>query len=83
MKKGTSQFAKGPSVVTHIEHSIVFSFWKKSLDLVGDILKDDGVRYCRVDGSLSLSQRKSVLSDFRDNSDIGVLIMTLGTGAVG
>ena len=63
--------------------SIVFSFWKKSLDLIGDLLKANGIRYCRVDGSLSLGKRKTVLAEFQANPEVGVLIMTLGTGAVG
>jgi SWI/SNF-related matrix-associated actin-dependent regulator of chromatin subfamily A3 len=63
--------------------SIIFSFWKKSLDLVGELFAANEVRYCRVDGSLSLGRRKTVLSEFQRNHEVGVLLMTLGTGAVG
>ncbi|KAH0563506.1 hypothetical protein GP486_001927 [Trichoglossum hirsutum] len=65
------------------EKSIIFSFWKKSLNLVGDLFKANDVRYYCVDGSLSLGKRKAVLSEFQGSQEVGVLIMTLGTGAVG
>jgi len=65
------------------QYSIVFSSWKKSLDLIGDLFEANGVRYCHVDGSLSLGKRKAVLSEFQANQEVGVLVMTLGTGAVG
>jgi SWI/SNF-related matrix-associated actin-dependent regulator of chromatin subfamily A3 len=68
---------------TNSQYSIVFSFWKKSLDLVGELFKANGVQYCHVDGSLSLGKRKTVLLEFQENQEVGILIMTLGTGAVG
>ncbi|KAF2141618.1 uncharacterized protein K452DRAFT_298308 [Aplosporella prunicola CBS 121167] len=63
--------------------SVVFSFWKRTLDIVGDLLRDNNIPYFRVDGSLSSSARKSVLSEFQISTDTTVLLMTLGTGAVG
>lgn len=50
---------------------------------MGDLFKANGVCYCRVDGSLPLGQRKKVLTEFQENPEVGVLAMTLGTGAVG
>ncbi|KAH8892451.1 hypothetical protein GQ53DRAFT_861762 [Thozetella sp. PMI_491] len=67
----------------HAGKSIVFSFWKKTLDIVQDMLVNQGVSFCRVDGSLSPSKRRTVLKRFQENPSISVLLMTLGTGAVG
>jgi SWI/SNF-related matrix-associated actin-dependent regulator of chromatin subfamily A3 len=36
-----------------------------------------------IDGSLSLAERIKVLKDFRSTSGANILLMTLGTGAVG
>jgi SNF2 family DNA or RNA helicase len=36
-----------------------------------------------IDGDLSLNDRKKVLKDFRAADGANVLLMTLGTGAVG
>lgn len=63
--------------------SIVFSFWKKSLDIVGSMFDDKHIPYLRVDGTLPHSQRKRVLMQFQAADQGMVLLMTLGTGAVG
>ena len=63
--------------------SIVFSSWKKTLKLVGELLGSHAIRYDLIDGSLSLSDRLKVLKDFRSPAGANVLLMTLGTGAVG
>jgi SWI/SNF-related matrix-associated actin-dependent regulator of chromatin subfamily A3 len=63
--------------------SIVFSFWKKSLDLVAYYFTARGIPLVRIDGSVSLAERRKVLSDFHAKQEIRVLLMTLGTGAVG
>jgi SWI/SNF-related matrix-associated actin-dependent regulator of chromatin subfamily A3 len=63
--------------------SIVFSSWKKSLDIVGAMFDDKHIPYLRVDGTLPHSQRKRVLTQFQIADQGMVLLMTLGTGAVG
>ncbi|KAI1451391.1 SNF2 family N-terminal domain-containing protein [Annulohypoxylon moriforme] len=63
--------------------SIVFSCWKKTLCLVEELLQNHGIRCVMVDGSLPLTQRIKVLQEFRSSSGANILLMTLGTGAVG
>ncbi|KAI1205005.1 SNF2 family N-terminal domain-containing protein [Annulohypoxylon truncatum] len=63
--------------------SIVFSCWKKTLCLVEKLLHSHGIRCVMIDGSLPLAQRVKVLKDFRSLSGANILLMTLGTGAVG
>ncbi|KAF2267626.1 hypothetical protein CC78DRAFT_511815 [Lojkania enalia] len=63
--------------------SIVFSCWKKTLKLVGDLFKYCNIRYDMIDGSLALNERLKVLKDFRSPDGANILLMTLGTGAVG
>lgn len=63
--------------------SIVFSCWTRSLDLVGKLLQARGIRFARIDGSLTLSQRQRMLEDFENDSSVSILIMTTGTGATG
>ncbi|KAI0123677.1 SNF2 family N-terminal domain-containing protein [Xylariales sp. AK1849] len=65
------------------EKSIIFSFWKSSLDLIETIFLREGVKFRRVDGSLHTSQRVQRLLDFRQDPSIRVLLMTLGTEAAG
>lgn len=63
--------------------SVVFSFWKRTLDIVGKLFTANGINFLRVDGSLPFAARKTVLSEFQTSSEKTVLLMTLGTGAVG
>ncbi|TDZ38462.1 DNA repair protein RAD5B [Colletotrichum spinosum] len=63
--------------------SIAFSSWKKTLDLAGQLLTSHGIKFCCIHGSLSLSKRLKVLQEFRGPMGPSVLLMTMGTGAVG
>ncbi|KAI1374362.1 SNF2 family N-terminal domain-containing protein [Hypoxylon crocopeplum] len=64
------------------EKSVVFSFWIRSLDAVARLLTAHNINFRQIDGSLPDTQRKQMLSEFLDPS-VQVLLMTLGTGAVG
>ncbi|OTA95555.1 hypothetical protein M434DRAFT_393615 [Hypoxylon sp. CO27-5] len=64
------------------DKSIVFSFWIRSLDAVAKLFTEHNITFRRIDGSLPVSQRRQILSEFCDPS-VKVLLMTLGTGAVG
>ncbi|KAK6829653.1 P-loop containing nucleoside triphosphate hydrolase [Apiospora arundinis] len=63
--------------------SIIFSSWKKTLRLVSRLFTSYGIRHKTIDGSLPSGERIKVLKDFRSFSGTNVLLMTLGTGAVG
>lgn len=60
----------------------MFSFWTATLDLLGQHLKARSISYLRVDGDVTHIARFRILEDFRNN-DVPVLLMTVGTGAVG
>lgn len=61
----------------------MFSAWSKTLGLVSDLLRSHGIANRFIHGSISLNDRLKVLEDFRSPSGPNVLLMTLGTGAVG
>ncbi|EFX01322.1 DNA repair and recombination protein rad5c [Grosmannia clavigera kw1407] len=56
---------------------------KRTLDLLASHLKDAGIRYLRVDGSLTNRVRQDSLREFAQDADVRVLIMTTGTGGIG
>ncbi|CAG9975897.1 unnamed protein product [Clonostachys byssicola] len=66
-----------------IVKAVIFSFWKTTLDVVGDALEARGVKYLRVDGNVSPKKRNTILLDFQNRSAWRVLIMTFSTGSVG
>jgi SNF2 family DNA or RNA helicase len=63
--------------------SIVFSCWTRSLDLVAQHLALQQIKYARIDGTYSLSQRQKILSDYHTDTGTLILLMTTGTGAIG
>ncbi|KAK2762331.1 hypothetical protein FQN54_001341 [Arachnomyces sp. PD_36] len=65
------------------DKSIIFSFWKQSLDLVSKLFHENGILFARVDGTMNPPQRRSALAQFQNNSSVRVLLMTIGTGAIG
>jgi SWI/SNF-related matrix-associated actin-dependent regulator of chromatin subfamily A3 len=82
-EKGNGELYVHTKLALLIVASVVFSFWKRSLDIAGALLTAKGIPFLRVDGSLPFSKRKTMLDQFQDQNDITVLLMTLGTGAVG
>lgn len=65
-----------------VQPSIVFSAWIRSLDAVASLFTEHDITFRRVDGGILHAKRKKMLSEFRDPS-VRVLLITLGTGAVG
>ncbi|KAI1175183.1 SNF2 family N-terminal domain-containing protein [Nemania sp. FL0916] len=63
--------------------SIIFSCWKKTLHLFGQLLQRHSIRYNMIHGSMPLPERLKVLTDYRSPMGTNILLMTLGTGAVG
>ncbi|KAF5549978.1 hypothetical protein FNAPI_7895 [Fusarium napiforme] len=65
------------------EKSIVFSCWKKTLFLVSNLLSHHSIRHGIIHGSRTLAERTKALKEFQSKTGPGILLMTLGTGAVG
>lgn len=63
--------------------SIIFSSWKKTLYIIAALLTAHRIPFVQIDGSLPLPERRRILNNFEENGQILVLLMTLGTGAVG
>lgn len=53
------------------------------LDLVGIALKQNEIPFCRLDGSMSRSQREQTLAEFATNPSIFVILVSLMAGGVG
>ncbi|KAJ5373530.1 hypothetical protein N7517_005536 [Penicillium concentricum] len=62
---------------------VVFSSWKKTLLIVAELFSSKGIKYSMIEGSLSLSKRLQELQKYQNQMETNVLLMTLGTGAVG
>lgn len=65
------------------EKSIVFSCWKKTLSFVSTLLSHHSIEYRIIHGSRTLAERTKALKEFQSKNGPSILLMTLGTGAVG
>lgn len=63
--------------------SIVFSYWRESLDMMSFALDRSGVKYVRVDGTMTAKQRRNELSKFKLDRRVRILLFTFSTGAAG
>lgn len=70
--------------LTICAHSIIFSCWTRTLDLVETYLLRNQIPFLRIDGEILLSKRQKILDDFAEPaSRERVMLMTTGTGAFG
>lgn len=53
------------------------------LYLIEKAFQEAEITSVRIDGTLSLKERDSVLKDFETNPNISVLLISIGTGSVG
>lgn len=63
--------------------SVVFSFWKSTLDLAAAALAEEGFTCLQIDGKTPTVQRSVTLKHFSDLKTEAVLLMSLSCGAVG
>lgn len=53
------------------------------LYLIETAFREAEITSVRLDGTLSLKERKSVLKDFETKPNISVLLISIGTGSLG
>ncbi|XJO72122.1 hypothetical protein BDV3_001515 [Batrachochytrium dendrobatidis] len=63
--------------------SVVFSQWTRMLDLVEISMREHGINFVRMDGSLSQKNREKVLHTFKTDDTVTVLLATLRSTGVG
>ncbi|KAL4886206.1 SNF2 family N-terminal domain-containing protein [Aspergillus karnatakaensis] len=66
----------------HADKIIVFSFWKRALCILASLLERRNLPALLIDGSISTKRREDIIRTF-ENPGNNILLMTLGTGAVG
>jgi hypothetical protein len=80
----SSSVAKGRSGLDPPpEKAIVFSQWTAMLDLLEPRLREAGIPFRRVDGTMSLAARERALSEFEEKPDVTVILMSLKAAGLG
>lgn len=63
--------------------SVIFSGWTSHLDLIELALKDAGIRFTRLDGSMSRLARTAAMDQFREDRDIHAILVSITAGGLG
>ncbi|KAM0287863.1 hypothetical protein ACHAO9_007481 [Fusarium lateritium] len=85
-KKLREQSSKMAAVIDNIKGSCVdgnSKSWRDTLDILAKFLYADGIEFVQVDGRNPLAGRTELLSRFRRDASVRVLLISISTGAVG
>lgn len=63
--------------------ALVFSQFVKALDLVATALETAGLPFVRMDGSIPMPRRKTLVEDFQSGDSPGIFLISLKTGGAG
>lgn len=63
--------------------TVVFSQWTSFLSLVQTRLEDAGLRFCRLDGTMSVRARDAALSSLSNDPECTIMLASLGCCSVG
>ncbi|KAK5112333.1 hypothetical protein LTR62_004296 [Meristemomyces frigidus] len=63
--------------------SVVFSQWTTYLDLIEVALVEAGICFVRLDGTMTISQRTSVLKQFKTSPLVSVILVSIKAGGQG
>lgn len=64
-------------------HSVVFSYWTYTLDLVQRMLDNRDIPYTRIDGKTSLPKRTEALRSFENDDSLRVILVSITCGGAG
>lgn len=63
--------------------TLIFSQFKKSLDVLEDVFVTEGIDYTRIDGSTDINDRQDLIDEFYRNKKIQVFMITTKSGGAG
>lgn len=62
---------------------LIFSQWKKMLDLIQQLLISQNISFSRMDGNTNVASRQQLVDRFNKDTSIFVMLLTTKTGGVG
>lgn len=70
-------------ISSSLKHSVVFSFWTSTLDMVERALHRDSIHFVRIDGKVATKKRIEALQRFHSDPDTCAMLITISCGACG
>lgn len=65
------------------DKTIVFCSFTTMFDILEKYIGEKGINYCRVDGSMDVNDRFDVISKFKSDPNISVMLLSLKAGNMG
>mmetsp|Transcript_22507 Transcript_22507/g.19470 ORF Transcript_22507/g.19470 Transcript_22507/m.19470 type:complete len:134 (+) Transcript_22507:735-1136(+) len=65
------------------EKCVVFTQFIKMMNLIEKFIKDEGIGYRRIDGSVSQKERTQYLEDFKSDPSVTMIMISLKAGSTG
>jgi DNA repair protein RAD5 len=69
--------------IKNTEKSVVFSQWTSMLNLVEIAMKKAGIKHVRLDGAMQRNARENAVSNFKNDPQLCVCLISLKVGGVG
>ena len=66
-----------------VDKVIVFSQWTSMLDLLEPFLSAEKFKFCRLDGTMTVKDRSSAISEFTHNPSTTILLVSLKAASLG
>lgn len=82
LKKSAAESAALPADEPPIR-SVVFSGWVTYIELIEHALEQNGFNSVRLDGSMSLKARREVLTKFKEDPSVTILLVSIKAGGQG
>lgn len=72
-----------PKLIKDGHRMLIFSQWTRCLDLLGCLMDAMNLRYLRLDGQTTISERQSLIDQYTNDTDIPVFLLSTRAGGMG
>lgn len=72
-----------PKLIKDGHRMLIFSQWTRCLDLLGCLMDAMNLRYLRLDGQTTISERQSLIDLYTNETDIPVFLLSTRAGGMG
>ncbi|GFH51369.1 SWI/SNF-related matrix-associated actin-dependent regulator of chromatin subfamily A containing DEAD/H box 1 [Chaetoceros tenuissimus] len=72
-----------PKLIKDGHRMLIFSQWTRCLDLLGCLMDAMNLRYLRLDGQTTISERQGLIDQYTNDTDIPVFLLSTRAGGMG
>ena len=72
-----------PKLIKEGHRMLIFSQWTRCLDLIGCLLDTMDLRFIRLDGQTTISERQELIDEYTNDTSIPVFLLSTRAGGMG